>query len=241
MIKRFVESVSNFFAGKQRLRKTPKRIDAAEHKIDKTLVARSALRVCETLQEAGYEAFVVGGAVRDLLLGSSPRTSTSPPTPRRSRSRRCSAAPSSSAGASARARDVRRTRPSRCPPSAALDEPRAPDRRTRAHAARQRVRHRSTKTPRGATSPSTRCSTTRPTQQVLDYHGGIADIRGKTRAHDRRSGSALPRRPGAHAARGALRGQAAASRSSRRTREPITRMRELLSTTCRPRACSTRC
>jgi len=73
MIKRFVESVSNFFAGKQRLRKTPKRIDAAEHKIDKTLVARSALRVCETLQKAGYEAYLVGGAVRDLLLGIAPK------------------------------------------------------------------------------------------------------------------------------------------------------------------------
>ena len=73
MIKRFVESVSNVFAGKQRLRKTPKRIDAAEHKIDKTLVARSALRVCETLQKAGYEAYLVGGAVRDLLLGIAPK------------------------------------------------------------------------------------------------------------------------------------------------------------------------
>ena len=73
MIKRFVESVSNFFAGKQRLRKTPKRIEAAEHKIDKTLVARSALRVCETLQKAGYEAYLVGGAVRDLLLGIAPK------------------------------------------------------------------------------------------------------------------------------------------------------------------------
>jgi poly(A) polymerase len=31
------------------------------------------LRVCETLQKAGYEAFIVGGAVRDLLLGIAPK------------------------------------------------------------------------------------------------------------------------------------------------------------------------
>jgi poly(A) polymerase len=73
MIKRFVESVSNFFAGKQRRRKTPKRIEAAEHRIDKALVPRPALRVCETLQKAGYEAYIVGGAVRDLLLGLAPK------------------------------------------------------------------------------------------------------------------------------------------------------------------------
>ena len=73
MIKRFVESVSNFFTGKQRLRKTPKRIEAAEHQIDKSLVPRPALRVCETLQKAGYEAYIVGGAVRDLLLGLAPK------------------------------------------------------------------------------------------------------------------------------------------------------------------------
>jgi poly(A) polymerase len=73
MIKRLVESVSNFFAGKPRLRKTPKRIALDEHRIDRALVSRSALRVCETLQKAGYEAFIVGGAVRDLLLGIAPK------------------------------------------------------------------------------------------------------------------------------------------------------------------------
>jgi poly(A) polymerase len=36
--------------------------------------------VVHTLKEAGYEAYIVGGAVRDLLLGLRPRTSTSPPS-----------------------------------------------------------------------------------------------------------------------------------------------------------------
>ena len=39
---------------------------------------------------------------------------------------------------------------------------------------------RRTRTRCGATSPSTRCSTTRPTADVLDYHGGIEDLKRKT-------------------------------------------------------------
>ena len=43
---------------------------------------------------------------------------------------------------------------------------------------------------------------------VWDYVGGFDDARNKRTAHDRRSGNALSRRSGAHAARGALRGEA---------------------------------
>jgi poly(A) polymerase len=73
MIKRFVEKVTTLFARKPRLRKEPKRLPATEHRIDKHLVARSAIRVCETLQKAGHKAYIVGGAVRDLLLGVAPK------------------------------------------------------------------------------------------------------------------------------------------------------------------------
>ena len=45
----------------------------AEHGIDRRDISTSALRTCEGLQHAGYEAFVVGGAVRDLLLGRHPK------------------------------------------------------------------------------------------------------------------------------------------------------------------------
>ena len=44
-----------------------------EHGIDPKLLSSNAIRVTSTLQEAGYEAFVVGGAVRDLLLGVKPK------------------------------------------------------------------------------------------------------------------------------------------------------------------------
>jgi poly(A) polymerase len=44
-----------------------------QHKIDPKLVAEPAVRVVRTLQEAGYEAYIVGGAVRDLLVGLRPK------------------------------------------------------------------------------------------------------------------------------------------------------------------------
>jgi poly(A) polymerase len=44
-----------------------------EHRIDPQLVSSNAIRVTQTLQEAGFKAFLVGGAVRDLLLGIKPK------------------------------------------------------------------------------------------------------------------------------------------------------------------------
>jgi poly(A) polymerase len=73
MIKRVIERVSTLFSRKPRRPREPRRIGGEEHGIDPTLVARSALRVCETLQKAGYRAYLVGGAVRDLLLGIAPK------------------------------------------------------------------------------------------------------------------------------------------------------------------------
>jgi poly(A) polymerase len=54
---------------------TGKRVDvpASEHGIDVSLVDDRAMKVVETLQHAGFEAFIVGGAVRDLLLGLRPK------------------------------------------------------------------------------------------------------------------------------------------------------------------------
>lgn len=43
------------------------------HGIDPSLISRNAVRVTDTLQQAGYRAFIVGGAVRDLLLGIAPK------------------------------------------------------------------------------------------------------------------------------------------------------------------------
>jgi len=74
MIKRVIERVQTLFARKpKRLSREPKRIAASEHRINRELVARQALRVCETLQKAGHRAYLVGGAVRDLLLDIAPK------------------------------------------------------------------------------------------------------------------------------------------------------------------------
>ncbi len=72
MIQRLVHRVRSLL-GPARLRKTPRRIEEAAHGIDRALVPRSAVRTCEALQGAGYDAYVVGGAVRDLLLGVAPK------------------------------------------------------------------------------------------------------------------------------------------------------------------------
>ena len=48
-------------------------VTAAEHGIDPTLVDRRAADVVQTLKRAGHEAYIVGGAVRDLLLGLRPK------------------------------------------------------------------------------------------------------------------------------------------------------------------------
>lgn len=44
-----------------------------QHGIDKRLVSRHAVKVCEVLREHGYEAYIVGGAVRDLIIGLEPK------------------------------------------------------------------------------------------------------------------------------------------------------------------------
>ncbi|KGF26278.1 polynucleotide adenylyltransferase PcnB [Oligella urethralis] len=47
--------------------------DAAEHQIQNHLISRNAIKVCQVLQDAGFEAYIVGGAVRDLILGLQPK------------------------------------------------------------------------------------------------------------------------------------------------------------------------
>jgi poly(A) polymerase len=76
MIKKFIDKL----LGKQSRVLAPgvpagKRVEVAkaEHGIDPTLVDERALKVVSTLADAGFEAYIVGGAVRDLLLGLRPK------------------------------------------------------------------------------------------------------------------------------------------------------------------------
>jgi poly(A) polymerase len=50
-----------------------KTIPASVHRIDRKLVSVGALKTTQQLQKAGFDAYLVGGAVRDLLLKKRPK------------------------------------------------------------------------------------------------------------------------------------------------------------------------
>ena len=70
MITRFLGRV---FSGALFRSAQPKIVRAAEHGIDRNAISPCALRTTQMLQRHGYAAFVVGGAVRDLILGGKPK------------------------------------------------------------------------------------------------------------------------------------------------------------------------
>ena len=56
------------------LRRPGKQIlHAKHHGVRRELIHSAALKVCDRLQDAGFEAYIVGGAVRDLMLGKNPK------------------------------------------------------------------------------------------------------------------------------------------------------------------------
>ncbi|MCK9512146.1 MAG: polynucleotide adenylyltransferase PcnB [Pigmentiphaga sp.] len=68
MLKQIVDRVDRILR-----RGKPRRIPASEHGIDRRNVSRHAIKVCEVLQQHGFQAYVVGGAVRDLIAGVEPK------------------------------------------------------------------------------------------------------------------------------------------------------------------------
>ena len=76
MIKTFIDKLLGKADGaKSRKPRFGKRVEvpASVHGINPELVDRRAVDVVRTLQDAGFEAYIVGGAVRDLLLGLRPK------------------------------------------------------------------------------------------------------------------------------------------------------------------------
>ena len=51
----------------------PTVLQRPEHAISRKRISSAAVRVLYGLREAGYQAHLVGGAVRDLLLGGDPK------------------------------------------------------------------------------------------------------------------------------------------------------------------------
>lgn len=54
-------------------RRTPEILTSRQHSLQRDDLSRHAVSVVERLQQAGYEAYVVGGCVRDLLLELEPK------------------------------------------------------------------------------------------------------------------------------------------------------------------------
>lgn len=77
MIKKFIKKLLGQTEPEPELPRIPlgKRVEvgASEHGIDATLLDERAVRVVRSLKEAGFEAYIVGGAVRDLLVGRRPK------------------------------------------------------------------------------------------------------------------------------------------------------------------------
>ncbi|HEY8353752.1 MAG TPA: polynucleotide adenylyltransferase PcnB [Methylophilaceae bacterium] len=79
MIKKLLQRVFN--PGKKKagtkpagnLKQNAQIIPRRKHGIDRKLISSAALKTVEGLQKAGFEAYIVGGAVRDLLLERAPK------------------------------------------------------------------------------------------------------------------------------------------------------------------------
>ena len=54
-------------------RRSPEILSSRQHSLQRSAISRHAVSVVERLQQAGYEAYVVGGCVRDLLLQLNPK------------------------------------------------------------------------------------------------------------------------------------------------------------------------
>ena len=75
MIKKFIDKLLGKTPGKAGTAARGKRVEVphSDHRIDLSLVDERAVKVVQTLAGAGHEAYIVGGAVRDLLLGLRPK------------------------------------------------------------------------------------------------------------------------------------------------------------------------
>jgi len=71
MIKKFIRRVLGLGAGLAS--GAPRRVPCRKHGVTRAQLPAPALKVCDALRAAGFSAYVVGGAVRDLLLNIPPK------------------------------------------------------------------------------------------------------------------------------------------------------------------------
>lgn len=73
MIRKLLQKLPFPFGRPARRRTTPLVIPSSQHSLRREEISRNAVSVVERLQQAGYQAFMVGGCVRDLLLDVTPK------------------------------------------------------------------------------------------------------------------------------------------------------------------------
>jgi len=73
MLKKLFQSFRSPLRRFPRPRHTPEILSGRQHSLHSEDINRHAVSIVERLQQAGYEAYVVGGCVRDLLLRLSPK------------------------------------------------------------------------------------------------------------------------------------------------------------------------
>ena len=76
MPKRLVEKLRSFIPGngkKKARRYQRQEIPRDQHTVSRSMISEPARKVLHRLNKAGYEAYLVGGGVRDILLGGQPK------------------------------------------------------------------------------------------------------------------------------------------------------------------------
>ncbi|WP_192552372.1 polynucleotide adenylyltransferase PcnB [Pseudomonas sp. IzPS59] len=73
MLKKLFQSFRTPLRRTQHIRSTPEVLNSGQHSLQKAQFSRYAVNIVERLQGAGYQAYLVGGCVRDMLLGITPK------------------------------------------------------------------------------------------------------------------------------------------------------------------------
>ncbi|MDR3055553.1 MAG: polynucleotide adenylyltransferase PcnB [Zoogloeaceae bacterium] len=73
MLRKFINRVLKLGKANPVAQTEPAVIPVDSHGIHRADISSGSRRVCEALRERGYKAYVVGGAVRDLLVGARPK------------------------------------------------------------------------------------------------------------------------------------------------------------------------
>lgn len=73
MPRRLINKIKTLINGKKKAPPGPRIIPAGEHSFDPRDVSHGAHQVLDRLVDAGYEAYLVGGSIRDGLLGAHPK------------------------------------------------------------------------------------------------------------------------------------------------------------------------